>query len=59
MNATSRTLVFVGVAAFSAGAAMGVRFANRPAAVDGFSDVGQEFFVDFKDPLKASFASVS
>lgn len=58
MNATSRTLVFVGVAAVAAVAAMGVRFANRPAAVEGFSDVGQEFFADFKDPLKAMELSV-
>ena len=58
MNATSRTLVFVGVAAVAAVAAMGVRLANQPAAVDGFSDVGQEFYADFKDPLKAMELSV-
>ncbi len=58
MNATSRTLVFVGVAAVAALAAMGVRYANQPASVDGFSDVGQEFFAEFQDPLKASELSV-
>ncbi len=58
MNATSRTMVFVGVAAVAALAAMGVRFANQPAAIEGFSDVGQEFFADFKDPLKAMELSV-
>lgn len=51
-------MVFVGVAAVAALAAMGVRFANQPAAIEGFSDVGQEFFADFKDPLKAMELSV-
>ena len=52
-------MVFVGVAAVAALAAMGVRFANQPAAIEGFSDVGQEFFADFKDPLKAMELSVA
>lgn len=59
MNATFRTLVFAGVAAVAALAAIGVRYANSPAAVEGFSDVGDEFFADFKDPLKASELSVA
>ena len=58
MNATSRTMVFVGVATVAALAAAGVRYANRPAAIEGFSDMGQEFFADFKDPLKALELSV-
>ena len=58
MNATSRTMVFVGVAAVAALAAVGVRFANQPAAVEGFSDVGQAFFADFNDPMKAMELSV-
>lgn len=58
MNATSRTLAFVGVAAIAAVSAMGIRYANRPAAVDGFSDVGQEFFAEFRDPLRATELSV-
>lgn len=58
MNATSRTMVFVGVAAVAALAAVGVRFANQPAAVEGFSDVGQAFFPDFNDPMKAMELSV-
>jgi len=58
MNATSRTMVFVGVAAVAALAAVGVRFANQPAAVEGFSDVGQAFFADFNDPMKALELSV-
>lgn len=58
MNATSRTIVFVGVAAVAALAAVGVRFANQPAAVEGFSDVGQAFFADFNDPMKAMELSV-
>lgn len=51
-------MVFVGVAAVAALAAMGVRFANQPAAIEGFSDVGQAFFADFNDPLKAMELSV-
>lgn len=58
MNATSRTMVFVGVAAVTALAAAGVRYANRPVAIEGFSDMGQEFFADFADPLKALELSV-
>jgi hypothetical protein len=51
-------MVFVGVAAVAALAAVGVRFANQPAAVEGFSDVGQAFFPDFNDPMKAMELSV-
>ncbi len=58
MNTTNRTLTFVVVAAVAAVAAFGARYANRPVSVEGFSDVGQEFFADFKDPLKASALSV-
>ena len=58
MNTTNRTFTFVAVAAIAALAALGARYANRPVDVDGFSDVGQEFFADFKDPLKASALSV-
>jgi len=58
MNATNRTLTFVAVAAVTALAAIGVRFANRPPVVEGFSDVGQEFYPDFTDPLKATELSV-
>ena len=58
MNTTNRTFTFVAVAAITALAALGARYANRPVSVDGFSDVGQEFFADFKDPLKASALSV-
>jgi hypothetical protein len=58
MNATNRTLAFVAVAAVTALAAIGVRFANRPPVVEGFSDVGQEFYPDFTDPLKATELSV-
>ncbi len=58
MNATSRTMVFVGVATVAALAAAGVRYANRPVAIEGFSDMGQEFYADFQDPLKALELSV-
>lgn len=58
MNQTSRTFVFAIIAALSAAIAVGVRYANRPASVEGFTDVGQEFFENFKDPLKATSLSV-
>jgi hypothetical protein len=58
MNTTARTFTFVAVAAVATVAAVGARLANRPASVDGFSDVGQLFFADFKDPLKATSLQV-
>ncbi len=59
MNATSRTLVFAAVAAISALAAVSAWFGSRPAVVEGYADVGTEFFADFTDPLKATSLSVT
>lgn len=59
MNATGRTLLFVAVAAISLAASMGVQFLTQPSSVEGFSEVGQEFFPDFQDPLNAKELSVS
>lgn len=59
MNATGRTFLFVAVAAIAVGISMGVQFLTQPGSVEGFSEVGQEFFADFQDPLKARELSVS
>ncbi|MEY3457485.1 MAG: hypothetical protein RL215_642, partial [Planctomycetota bacterium] len=58
MNSNNRTAVFVSVAAASLLLAVAVHYAGRPSTAEGFSDVGQEFFPDFRDPLKASELSV-
>ena len=59
MNATNRTLTFVAVAVFSALASFGVKYVNRPVASVDFADIGQDFFAEFKDPLKATALSVA
>ncbi len=59
MNTTNRTLTFVAVAAFAALSAVGVKYINRPVANADFADVGQEFFSEFTDPLKATSLSVA
>ncbi len=59
MNATSRTLVFGGIALLSALAAFGAWSFSQPAVIEGYSEVGSEFFPDFKDPLSATALSVS
>ncbi len=59
MNTTNRTLIFVAVAAIACLSAFGVKYINRPVANADFADVGQEFFPDFKDPLKATSLSVA
>jgi len=59
MNTTNRTFIFVAVAAFAFLSAFGVKYINRPIANADFADVGQEFFPDFTDPLKATSLSVA
>ena len=59
MNTTNRTFIFVAVAAFAFLTAFGVKYINRPIANADFADVGQEFFPDFIDPLKATSLSVA
>lgn len=54
MNTFSRTMLFVAVAAGSVLLAIAVHFANRPSSIDGVADVGQQFFPEFQDPLKAT-----
>lgn len=58
MNTTNRTLAFLCVAGVSLLLAVAVNYAGRPSTSEGFSEVGQEFFPDFLDPLKASELSV-
>ncbi|MBL8812946.1 MAG: DUF4340 domain-containing protein, partial [Planctomycetaceae bacterium] len=58
MNTFGRTMLFIGVAAGSFLLAIAVHFANRPSSIDGISDVGQQFFPDFQDPLKATELNV-
>lgn len=58
MNPFSRTLKFAGVAAVSALLAAGSWYATQPSDVAGFGDVGQEFFPDFDDVVKATSLSV-
>ncbi|TWW12351.1 hypothetical protein E3A20_01900 [Planctomyces bekefii] len=59
MNSTKRTLMFLGTAGGSLLLAVLVNLASAPKSVDGFSEVGQEFFPDFLDPLKATELSVA
>lgn len=59
MNAAKRTLIFVAVAALSVLASVGVKYANRPVVNQDFADIGQEFFPDFSDPLRATSLTVS
>jgi hypothetical protein len=59
MNTTNRTFVFVAVAAFALLSAFGVKYINRPVPNADFADVGQEFFPEFTDPLKATSLSVA
>jgi hypothetical protein len=58
MNTTNRTLTFIAVAGIATLCAVGVKYINRPVANADFADVGQEFFPEFKDPLKATSLSV-
>ncbi|MEY3174741.1 MAG: hypothetical protein RLZZ436_2655 [Planctomycetota bacterium] len=59
MNTNSRTAVFLCVAGASLLLAVAVHYAGRPSTSEGFSEVGQEFFPEFLDPLKASELSVT
>ncbi|MDA1232881.1 MAG: DUF4340 domain-containing protein, partial [Planctomycetota bacterium] len=59
MNTMNRTLIFVAVAAFAVLTAFGVKYINRPVANADFADVGQDFFPEFADPLKATLLSVA
>lgn len=58
MNEQTRTLTFAGAAVLAALAAFGAWQANQPSTVDGFAEVGEPFFPDFKDPTKATQLTV-
>ncbi len=49
MNSSKRTLTFLAVAVGSVLLAIVVNTVNRPAVVEGFSEVGEEFFPQLRD----------
>ena len=59
MNPIIRTLVFVGAAVLSLGAAGLTYRSHRPAQVDWAAELGEEFFPEFKDPNKATSLQVA
>jgi len=59
MNSTNRTLMFLATAGGSLLLAFLVNVASAPKSVEGFSEVGQDFFPEFLDPLKAMALSVA
>ncbi len=59
MNPIVRTLVFVGAAVLSLGAAGLTYWSHRPAQVDWAAELGEEFFPEFKDPNKATSLQVA
>ena len=59
MNPIIRTLVFVGAAVLSLGAAGLTYWSHRPAQVDWEADIGDGFFPDFTDPNKATSLEVA
>ncbi len=54
MSESKRTLVFVGAALAAVGLAAGTHRAMQPVSLDQFSDVGEEFYPDFRDPNAAT-----
>ncbi len=59
MNPIIRTLVFVGAAVLSLGAAGLTYWSHRPAQVNWSAELGEEFFPEFKDPNKATSLQVA
>ena len=59
MNPTQSTLKFVGVAAVSLVLAYGSWLGTQPSDIDGFSEVGQQFFPDFDDVSAATALTVT
>ncbi len=59
MNATTRTMIFAGVALLSTGVAYVTERAMEPAPLEGFEKVGTEFYPDFSDPNKATALRVA
>ncbi|TWT55616.1 hypothetical protein KOR42_27430 [Thalassoglobus neptunius] len=50
MSQSVKTLVFAGVALLSLGVGFATHRIYKPADLEGFSDVGMEFFPEFTDP---------
>ena len=50
----SRTMAFVGAAAVCVGITAAVEFASRPAAIEEFGRIGEEFYPEFTDPTLAT-----
>lgn len=59
MQESKRTLAFVGAALVSVGLAAGTYQAMKPTSLEQFSDVGEEFFPEFKDPNAATAMRVA
>ncbi|MFN0195983.1 MAG: DUF4340 domain-containing protein [Planctomycetaceae bacterium] len=53
MNETTRTLIFCGVAVAAVAGAIITQRKFEPAPLEGYNDVGQEFYKDFTDPTAA------
>lgn len=58
MHETRRTLVYCGTAALFVALALALWSSNRPVTGVEFERIGQEFFPDFNDPLKATSLTV-
>ena len=56
---TTRTLIFVGVAAVCVAGAFGTSAVNRPAKLDDTAQVGEQFYPEFTDPTKATSLRVA
>lgn len=50
----ARTLLFVGAAVVCVGITAAIEIASRPAAIEEFGQVGEEFYPDFTDPTLAA-----
>src|ERR1700722_20075173 len=58
LNETNRTLIYIGVAIVSVGAASLTHFATRPRPDAEYQGVGGEFYKDFTDPTAAQLLRV-
>jgi hypothetical protein len=58
LSETNRTLVYVGVAVLSIGAASLTHYATRPKPDTEYEGVGQEFYPEFQDPTAAQMLRV-
>lgn len=54
MHESKRTLIYVATALVTVALAAGTHWAMRPVSLEEFSDVGEEFYPEFKDPNAAT-----